>query len=429
MGFIRKLGKKVGKGIKKLGRALSKGWKKVWGGIKKIGAKVGKVFNKLGPIGHIGMMLLMPYVPVWWTNLGTWASGLTASANVFVKGFGYAMKGLYHAGNVAGKVYSTVTGAVKNVLNVIPGGQGVGLGDRIGNFFNKSMEFAQQTLGLPDPASMYTDKSLKFLEYQQANPDAGLSDFQQALDSGELSNTLTDQGQAIFEQIASAPDGSYDGNFETDYKQIVSQGETPELYFDEASGQYKFVTQSSLDAQRLGYDPKTTISFEDRRYPSDYFVEEGVINPKYEGAMIDTQTGELVTTGQDPNKGFDFAETYNKVKNVSETVDVVRSYMDDDEGYIDNRGYVPSGAGLMMAQNMLGGTQQYSTLQSEFAMPYSTYQTQDFNSIYQNMMNQFRVQQGVDPIQDMLNAQGYGTNPGYVAAGQVGFDYLGGQYG
>ena len=121
MGWLRKKAKQVGRAIKKVGKSIGKGFKKVFG-------KVAKAFGKLGPLGSIAMMVMMPYVPVFWTNLGTWASGLTTSANVLAKGFGYAMKGLYHAGNAAGKVYSSVTGAIKGALNFVPGGKGMGLG-------------------------------------------------------------------------------------------------------------------------------------------------------------------------------------------------------------------------------------------------------------------------------------------------------------
>lgn len=425
MGFLKKLVKKVGKGIKKVGKSLAKGWKKVWDGVKKVGAKVGKVFDKLGPIGHIGMMFLMPYVPVWWTNLGTWASGLTTSANMFVKGFGYAMKGMYHAGNVAGKVYGTVTGAVKNVLNVLPGGQGIGLGDRIGNFFNKSMDFARQTLGLPDPTSMYTDKSLKFLEFQTANPEAGLSDFQKALDSGELSNTLLDQGKAVFETISSAPDGSYDGDFEKDYRSILGQGETPELYFDEKTQQYKFVTESSMNAQRLGYDPKTTTSLDGRRYPADYFTDSGGVNSKYLGAEIDIKTGEVITYGNEADKGFDYVEAYNKAKNVQETISTVQSYMEDDDGYMQ-QGVTGSGANLMFAQNALGGRQQYSLLQDGYSLPNNLYKDNTFQDIYQQLMGQFGYQQGPNQMFDLMNFPAFGFTPSYNAAGELDQSYLGG---
>ena len=55
MGKLRKIGKKIWKGIKKVGKKIAKGFKKVFKGI-------GKFLHKLGPIGTIGMMIAMPYL-------------------------------------------------------------------------------------------------------------------------------------------------------------------------------------------------------------------------------------------------------------------------------------------------------------------------------------------------------------------------------
>ena len=49
MGFLRKVGKKIGRGIRKIGRAIKKGF-----------GKLTKAFGKLGPIGHIAMSLILP---------------------------------------------------------------------------------------------------------------------------------------------------------------------------------------------------------------------------------------------------------------------------------------------------------------------------------------------------------------------------------
>ena len=65
MGWLRKIGRKIGKVIKKVGKGIKKGLKGIAKGI-----------NKLGIVGTIAMMFIMPYIPVLWTNLGTFASGL-----------------------------------------------------------------------------------------------------------------------------------------------------------------------------------------------------------------------------------------------------------------------------------------------------------------------------------------------------------------
>ena len=49
MGFLRKVGKKIAKGVRKIGRKLKKGL-----------GKIAKAFGKLGPLGTIGLGILFP---------------------------------------------------------------------------------------------------------------------------------------------------------------------------------------------------------------------------------------------------------------------------------------------------------------------------------------------------------------------------------
>ena len=59
MGKLRKIGKKIVKGIKTGLKSVGKAFKKAFKGI-------GKFIGKLGPIGMIGMMLIMPQLGAWW---------------------------------------------------------------------------------------------------------------------------------------------------------------------------------------------------------------------------------------------------------------------------------------------------------------------------------------------------------------------------
>lgn len=142
MGKVRKLGKKIWKGIKKVGKKIAKGFKKVFKG-------VGKFLHKLGPIGTIGMMIAMPYIGAYlWQGFGTWAGSLSGT-------FGKVMQGVYNAGNSIAGAYKSVTDAVYGTLKKIPG-----VGDALEGF-DRFVDKARQWVGLePGAAPVMNDKEL-----------------------------------------------------------------------------------------------------------------------------------------------------------------------------------------------------------------------------------------------------------------------------
>lgn len=110
MGFLRKLGKKLGRAFKKVGKKLKKGL-----------GKVAKAFGKLGPLGSIALSFIVP-------GIGNWIGGL-AKGNSFLAPIA---KGLVNAGNFIkdgfGRVFNKVTDALEWSMNkvsgVLPGGEG-----------------------------------------------------------------------------------------------------------------------------------------------------------------------------------------------------------------------------------------------------------------------------------------------------------------
>ena len=89
MGFLRKVVKKIGKGIKKVVK------------------KIGKAFGKLGIVGQIGLMFLMPHLGTMWGNIGSWAA---KGSNILQKAVGV----IHKAGTAVGNAYQTVTQAISN---------------------------------------------------------------------------------------------------------------------------------------------------------------------------------------------------------------------------------------------------------------------------------------------------------------------------
>tara|TARA_R110000868_G_scaffold218376_1_gene468615 strand:+ start:3273 stop:4331 length:1059 start_codon:yes stop_codon:yes gene_type:complete len=104
MGKLRKIGRRIGKGVKSLGRKLKKGF-----------GKVAKAFGKLGPLGTIALSFILP-------GIGNFLTGMAGSGGVT----GFIGDMAVKIGNAAGtmkngvaKVFNRVTDAVEHGMNVV----------------------------------------------------------------------------------------------------------------------------------------------------------------------------------------------------------------------------------------------------------------------------------------------------------------------
>ena len=59
-----------------VGSFVKRGLKKVGKFFKRAFKKVGKFMGRLGPVGMLGMMLIMPQLGAWWSEFGAWAGQL-----------------------------------------------------------------------------------------------------------------------------------------------------------------------------------------------------------------------------------------------------------------------------------------------------------------------------------------------------------------
>jgi len=115
----------------KLFSPMKKVWKKIGKGIKKAFMKIGKFMNKIGIVGQIALGLILPGIG---SALGAWAG--TASSTVF----GAAAKGFVNAainiGTKVGSVFKTVTQGVTKVIGQTVGTvlNKAGLSDVVGKF-------------------------------------------------------------------------------------------------------------------------------------------------------------------------------------------------------------------------------------------------------------------------------------------------------
>ncbi len=110
MGKLRKIGKKIGRGIKSVGKKFKKGL-----------GKIAKAFGKLGPIGSIALSFMLP-------GIGTWISSVAQGSSFLAP----IAKGLVNAGNFikdgVGTVFNKVTDAIEYSMNKVSsfvGGEGM----------------------------------------------------------------------------------------------------------------------------------------------------------------------------------------------------------------------------------------------------------------------------------------------------------------
>ena len=174
MGFIRKVGKKIAKGIRKVGRKLKKGL-----------GKVARAFGKLGPLGSIALSFILPGIG---NAIGTWFSGLPSS-NFLVKVVDGIRQGASFIKDGVGTVFNKVTDAIEYGMNAVSkpfmqeGARGAGsafrdfVSDVTGGFVEKStvgVEDAATKLGLkPEDVMTAIDEGLTTAEdiRKQAYPE------------------------------------------------------------------------------------------------------------------------------------------------------------------------------------------------------------------------------------------------------------------
>jgi len=154
MGKLRKIGKKIARGIRKVGRKLKKGL-----------GKIAKAFGKLGPIGSLALSFILPGVGTWLTT-GPMASFFQPIFN------GISRAGKFLKDGV-GRVFNKVTDVIEAGMNTVskpfmqPGARGAGsafrdfVSDVSGGFVEKS------TVGVEDAATklgLNPEDTLKAIE-------------------------------------------------------------------------------------------------------------------------------------------------------------------------------------------------------------------------------------------------------------------------
>ena len=204
--------------LKKLGKGIKTGFKSIGKAFKKVFKGIGKFIGKLGPIGMLGMMLLMPQLGAWWGQFGKWAGTLVENG----KFFGNVMKGIHQAGATVGNAYNTVTGGIKRTLNAATGGTFDAIGtvgyeegfsDKFANWMSGQLDKGRDFLGLETQQGLQVTKATEAL-----NLPEGVSELPEGW---SIEETQFKAGQQVTDKInIRGPDGdlylegSADFNFE-----------------------------------------------------------------------------------------------------------------------------------------------------------------------------------------------------------------------
>jgi len=131
MGWLRKVGKKIGKGIRKVGREIKRGFQ--------------NVFQKLGPVGTFAMWFILPSIAGSWSSFldqGI-AAGTKAGASFTARAAGTLAKAASGVTNGVGNVYNGITNALSGTLDLITkpfSKTGEGFGTSFENYLNNKRQ-------------------------------------------------------------------------------------------------------------------------------------------------------------------------------------------------------------------------------------------------------------------------------------------------
>ena len=156
MGKLRKIGKKIGRGIKSVGKKFKKGL-----------GKIAKAFGKLGPIGSIALSFMLP-------GIGTWISSVAQGSSFLAP----IARGLVSAGNFVkngvGTVFNRVTDAIEysmNRVSSLAGGEGMA-GSNFRNWVSET------TGGFVDPSTKGIEPiKVESATFTRTAPDGSTVDF------------------------------------------------------------------------------------------------------------------------------------------------------------------------------------------------------------------------------------------------------------
>ena len=154
MGKLRKIGRKIKKGMSSVGKKLKKGL-----------GSIARAFGKLGPLGSIALSFILPgmgsALSGWLGNMGSFGQAILKVGQGIQKGANWVKDGV-------GRVFNRVTDAIEMGMNkvssVLPGGKGTAgssfrdwVSETTGGFIDKSTVGVEDKL-IPSSSRTFTLK-------------------------------------------------------------------------------------------------------------------------------------------------------------------------------------------------------------------------------------------------------------------------------
>jgi hypothetical protein len=331
--MIKKALKKIGKGIKTGFKSIGKAFKKVFKGI-------GKFIGKLGPIGMLGMMLIMPQLGAWWGQFGTWAGTLG-------KGFGSVMRGIHWAGAKVGTAYSTVTGGIKRALNAVTGGSWAaagtaeyqaGLSDKFANWMSGQLDKGRDFLGLETATPIGTPD----VDVTDVVPDTTtVPDTTIIPDTETITSAYSASDQQVIDQMKAFSDYP-------NLQESLTSNLSPE-----GLEMYKGTTVSRYDEKGFLKDPDSYKS------PSDFAAKDVAVSDDF-GTLGEGER--IIPAGDDLGKrlvsamtGKDDISTWNKIVDVGKQgYTMFKTGKEIVETFADDPYDIETGWNNYIADNMVG---------------------------------------------------------------------------
>lgn len=160
MGWLRKKGKQLRKGIKKIGKKIGKAFKSIL-------KPFAKIFNKLGPLGTMAMMFILPGIG---QMIAGWGAGILGGTGAFATSAigqfaGHAVKFVGNAINFVAtapkKIFQTITGGITNAWSGLTGNvPAAGIDGSTGSWFGNfkaDMQSTWTSSGITDAATGATE--------------------------------------------------------------------------------------------------------------------------------------------------------------------------------------------------------------------------------------------------------------------------------
>ena len=225
---------KIKRGLKKIVKKVGRGIKKVAKGIGKVLGKIAKPFQKLGILGQIALSFIMPWAVggimkgmgyLASSSFGTFASGLAADGNLFIKAAGKLAQGINFGAAKINQAYTFISDGISKGLDWV-GEQGAKLKKGITNKFDAAKEWVTGTPTYSDDGILLATEQKELF----AGDDIFANVKQTVLDDEALKKQGLDRAtmsKEVFDLIDKAPEGTSFQNLKLDpklSKTITSKG-------------------------------------------------------------------------------------------------------------------------------------------------------------------------------------------------------------